>query len=68
MVFGSGVVGLSVLTHMHTPPLLTSLTQEIPLPPMILSVSPHAQALGGFGSHADIFLAPRVAEHPRITI
>ena len=29
--FGSGVAGLSVHTHTHTPPLLTSLTQAIPL-------------------------------------
>ena len=29
--FGSGVEGLSVFTHTHTPPLLTSLTQAIPL-------------------------------------
>ena len=27
MVFGSGVAGLLVLTHMHTPPWLTSLWQ-----------------------------------------
>ena len=32
MVFGSGVAGLSVLTHMHTPPLLTSQWQKKPLP------------------------------------
>ena len=32
MVFGSGVAGLSVLTHMHTPPLLTSQWQKKLLP------------------------------------
>ena len=29
IVLGSGVAGLSVLTHTHTPPQLTSLTEEI---------------------------------------
>ena len=29
---GSGVAGLSVLTHTHTPPLLTSQWQKKPLP------------------------------------
>ena len=33
MALGSGVAGLSVLTHTHTPPLWTSLTQAIPLYP-----------------------------------
>ena len=32
IVFGSGVAGLSVLTHMHTPPLLTSQWKKKPLP------------------------------------
>ena len=31
--FGSGMAELSVHTHTHTPPLLTSLTQAIPLSP-----------------------------------
>ena len=36
--FGSGVAGLSVHASMHTPPLLTSLTQEISTLTTILSV------------------------------
>ena len=39
MVLGSGVAGLSVLTHMHTPPLLTSLTHAIPLSPRVAKCS-----------------------------
>ena len=65
---GMGVAGLSVHASTYTPPLLTSLTQEISTLPTILSDSSHAQALGGFGLTQTFFLAPRVAEHPRTEI
>ena len=60
MIFGSGVAGLSVLTHTHTPPTVdftmeekpsrtSSLTQAISSRTHDFAVHPHAQALGGFG-------------------
>ena len=54
--FGSGLAGLSVHASMHTPPLLTSLTQAISTLPTILSVFSSRTGSWRFWSHADIFL------------
>ena len=59
------MAGLSFLTHTHTPPLLTSLTQEIPLSPRFCLFSPHAQALGIFGLTQTFSWLHEFAEHPR---
>ena len=64
MVFGSGVAGLSVLTHTHTPPLLTSRwkkkhfhhSHRILLPPRLCK-STH--------SHSTT-QASRIAVHPLV--
>ena len=65
IAFGSGVAGLSVLTHMHTPPQRLTSQRRRNLHAvsnfwdlMILLLIPHA----------DIFLAPRVAKHPGTAI
>ena len=51
MVFGSEVEGLSVLTHTHTPPLLTSLTHAIPLSPRVAKCSSIAICVLAIAAH-----------------
>ena len=62
MIFGSGVAGMSVLTHMHTPPTAFDFTIAKGKTFTHSPIGTHdfanhsSHRLLGFWSHADIFL------------
>jgi len=74
MPLGVGWQDCQSFAHLPTPPTFAILLPHALFPGQFTFTTilfldpPHAQAGGWFWSQADIFLAPRVAEHPRTEI
>ena len=74
MPLGVGWQDCQSFSHLPTPPTSAHFLPhalflgQFTLTTILFLYPSHAQALGGFQSQADIFLAPRVAEHQRTEI